>query len=82
MQIQFIPYLQEVFDLLGIIVVAFTTDTFHLTDVTSSACSLDILEVNQRILAQVDNGTEIIIQSCRHDICKQLGKIINKTALK
>jgi hypothetical protein len=43
--------------------VALTANALNLTNITSSACSLDIFKVHQRILAQVDDGTKVVVQS-------------------
>jgi hypothetical protein len=55
--------LQKVLDLLGIIVIGLPADALNLTNLTSPRSSLDILEVNLRILTQIYDRTEIIIET-------------------
>jgi hypothetical protein len=65
--------LQEVFDLFGIIVVGLPADAFNLANLTSPCSSLDILEVDLRIITQVYDRTEVIIKTFeRVDQCQSL----------
>ena len=45
----------EVLDLLGVVEVAPAADTLDLTDLTGARSSLDVLEVNLGVLAEVDD---------------------------
>ncbi len=53
--------LEEILDLLGVVIVALATDTLDLPDLTSSGSGLNVLEVNLRISAEIDDGTEVIV---------------------
>jgi hypothetical protein len=55
--------LQEVLDLLGIIVIGLPADSLNLTNLTRPCSSLDVLEVNLRVIAQVNDRTKVIIES-------------------
>jgi hypothetical protein len=46
---------EEVLDFLRVVEVALPTDTLHFTDLTCPGGSLNVLEVNLRILAKVDH---------------------------
>lgn len=61
-------YLQESLDLFRIVVVAFTANTLYLADVSSTASSLYVFEVHKRILADVHDRAQVIIQSFYHYI--------------
>lgn len=52
--------LQEIFYSFWVIAIAFTTNPFHLFDLTCLAGSLDILEVNISILTEVYNRSQEI----------------------
>ena len=54
-------YLQKVLDFFSIVVVAFATDTLSFADVACSARGLDILEMDQRILADIDDGSQVVV---------------------
>jgi hypothetical protein len=54
-------FLQEVLDLLRIVVVGFPTNALDLTNLTSPRRGLDVLEVDLRVITEVDNRTEIVI---------------------
>lgn len=56
-------YLEEVLDTLGVVAVALPTDPFHLFDLTRLAGSLDVFEVNFRILTEVYNRAQEIEQA-------------------
>lgn len=56
--------LEEVLDLLRVVEVALATDTLDLADLASASGSLDIFEVDLLILAEVDNGAEVVVQAC------------------
>jgi hypothetical protein len=55
--------LEEVLDLLRIVVVALSTNTFDLSDLVRAGGCLDILEVDFRVLAKVDDRSEIIVET-------------------
>ena len=57
-------FLEEILDFLGIVIVAFPTDSLHLPDLTSTRCSLYVLEMHFRIFTEIDNRAEIIIETC------------------
>ena len=47
--------LKEVFNLLGVVVVAFSTDALYFTDLASAGGCFDILDVDLRIFAEIHN---------------------------
>ena len=55
--------LEEVLDLLWVVVVTLPADTLNLADLASASCCLNVLEVNLRILADVDDGTKVVIKT-------------------
>ena len=55
--------LQEVLDLLRVVEIALSADTFDFTDLSSARSGLNVLEVNLRILADVDDGTKVVIKT-------------------
>jgi hypothetical protein len=55
--------LEEVLDLLGVVVVGFPADALDFADLACASCGLDVLEVYLRILAKVDNGAKIVVQT-------------------
>ena len=57
--------LQEILDLLGVVVVGFSTDALNLTNLASPRCGLDVLEVDLRVFAEVYNRTEIVIKTLK-----------------
>lgn len=48
-------YLEEVFNPVWVITVALSTDSLHFFDLTCFTGSLDVLEVNIRLLAEIHN---------------------------
>jgi hypothetical protein len=54
---------EEVLDLLRIVVVALSTNTFDLSDLVRAGGCLDILEVDFGVLAKVDDRSEIIVET-------------------
>lgn len=57
--------LEEVLDLLGVVKVALANDALDLADLTGPRGGLDVLEVNLRVLAEVDDRAEVVVESCR-----------------
>ena len=57
-------FLEEILDFLGIVIVAFPTDSLHLPYLTSTRCSLYILEMHFRIFAEIDNRAKIVVETC------------------
>lgn len=55
--------LQEILDLLWIVVVALSTDTFNFTNLAGPSGSLDVLEVDFRIFAEVHNRSEVVVKT-------------------
>ena len=55
--------LEEVFDFLRIIEVTLATDALNLSDLTGASGSLDIFEVDFRVLAKIHNGTKIVVET-------------------
>ena len=51
-------HLEEVFDTFWIVAVAFPADPLDLLDLSSLTCSLDVLEVNLRILREIHYGSK------------------------
>lgn len=58
-------FLEEVLDLLGVVEVALADDTFDLTNLAGPGGGLDVLEVDFRVFAEVDDGTEVVVETCR-----------------
>lgn len=56
-------FLEKVLDLLGVEVIALPTNTFDFPNLTSASGSLDVLEVDLGVCAEVDNGTEIVVET-------------------
>jgi hypothetical protein len=54
---------EEVLDFLGVIEVALPANALDLSDLTGASGGLDILEMNLWILTQVDNRTEVVIET-------------------
>jgi hypothetical protein len=52
---------EEVFDLFWVVKIALSANALDLANLTCTGGCLDILEVNLRILAKVDDRTEIVI---------------------
>jgi hypothetical protein len=44
--------------------VAFSTDALYFTNLASPGGGLNILKVDLRIFAKVDNRTEIVVEAC------------------
>jgi hypothetical protein len=55
--------LQKVLDLLGVIVIGLPTDALNFTNLTCPCSSLDILEVNLWVIAQIDDRAKVIIET-------------------
>lgn len=55
--------LEEVLDFFGIVKVGLSADTLDLTDLASTGSRLNVLEVNLGVFAEVDNGTEVVVQT-------------------
>lgn len=55
--------LEEVLHTLRVVAVTLSADSFHLFDLPCLAGSLNVLEVNLWVLAEVDNGTQEVEQS-------------------
>lgn len=53
--------LKEVLDLLRIVVVTFSTDSFDLVNLASASGGLNVLEMNLGIFAEIDNRSEVVI---------------------
>lgn len=56
--------LEEVLDLLGVVVVRLSADPLDLSDLASPRGSLDVLELDFGVGAQVDDGTEVVVEAC------------------
>lgn len=55
--------LEEVLDFFGIVKVGLSADTLDLTDLAGTGSRLNVLKVNLGVFAEVDNGTEIVVQT-------------------
>jgi hypothetical protein len=58
-------FLEEVLDLLRVVVVALSTDPLNFTNLASASSGLDVLEVHLGILAEVNDGAKVIVETCR-----------------
>lgn len=56
-------YLKEVLHALSIVAVGFTTDSFNFFDLSRLAGSLNVLEVDFRILAEIDDRAQEVEQT-------------------
>ena len=56
-------FLEEVLDFLGVIEVTLPAEALDFSNLTSSSCSLDIFEMDLWILAQVDDGTQVVVET-------------------
>lgn len=55
--------LEEVLDLLRVVEVALSTNTLDLSDLVRAGGRLDVLEVDFGVLAKVDDGSEVIVET-------------------
>jgi hypothetical protein len=55
---------EEVLNFLRVVEVTLLANTLDSANLTSASGGLDILEMNLRILAKVDNGPEVIVEAC------------------
>ena len=55
---------KEVLDFLRVIQVTLSTNAFDFPNLTSASGGLDILEMDFRILAEVDDRLEVIVKAC------------------
>jgi len=60
--------LEEVLDTFWTVAAAFTTDPFHFLHLSRLARRLDVLEVHFGVLAEVDDGTKEVEQTCTYVI--------------
>jgi len=56
--------LEEVLDLLRVVVVALSANTFDFSNLVGACGCLNILEVDFGVLAKVDDRSEIIVETC------------------
>lgn len=61
-------YLEKVLDTFRVVAVALSANPLDLLDLACLASSLDVLEVNFRILAKVHNGAQEVKQTCKTQI--------------
>jgi len=57
--------LQKVLDALGVVAVGLAADALHLLNLARLARRLNVLEVNLRILAEVDDGAQEVEQALK-----------------
>ena len=55
---------EEVLDFLRVIEVTLSANTLDFPNLTCASGGLDILEMNLRILAKIDNRPEVIVEAC------------------
>jgi len=55
--------LEEVLDFLRVVVVALSADALDLADLVRASCRLDVLEMDLRVLAKVDDRSKIIVET-------------------
>ena len=55
--------LEEVLDFLWVVVVALSADALNLSDLVRASGRLDVLEVDFGVLAEVDDGTEVVVET-------------------
>ena len=53
---------EEVFDFLGVVEVAFPANTLDFANLARSGGGLDVLEVDFRVLAEIDDRPEVVIE--------------------
>lgn len=56
-------YLKKVLDTLRVVAIALSANPFYLLDLACLAGSLDVFEVNLRILTEVHNGAQEVKQT-------------------
>ena len=56
-------FLEKVLDLLRVVEVALSAEAFDFSDLTSSGCGLDVLEVHLGILAEVDDRAKVVVKT-------------------
>jgi hypothetical protein len=62
--VRHLGFLEEILDLLRIVVVALAADPFNLSNLASPGGGLNVLEVYLGIFAEVNDGTQIVVQTC------------------
>jgi hypothetical protein len=55
--------LEEVLDFLRVVEVALPADTLDLADLTGAGRGLDVLEVDLRVLAEVDDRAKVVVET-------------------
>lgn len=55
--------LEEILDFLRVIIVALSANTFDLSDLIGACGSLDVLEVDFRVLAKVDDRSKVVVET-------------------
>jgi len=68
-----VGFLQEVLDLLGVKVVRFSADTFHFLDLAHCCGGFNVLEGDLLILAQVDDTTEVVVETLGSSVLLEKG---------
>ena len=64
---------EEVLDFLRVVVVALSADALNLSDLVRASGRLNVLEVDFGVLAEVDDGTEVVIETwgrSASDLCR------------
>ena len=65
-------FLEEVLDLLRVVEVALATNALDLANLASTGSSLDVLEVYLGVLAEVDDGPKVVVQTWRNiETCEE-----------
>ena len=54
---------EEILDFLRVVVVALSANTLDLPDLVSAGGSLDVLEVDFGVLAKVDDGSKVVVET-------------------
>jgi hypothetical protein len=56
--------LEEVLNFLGIVKIALSANALNFPNLTSASCGLDILKVDFLVLAEVDDGAKVVVETC------------------
>ncbi len=61
---------EEVLNLLRVVVVAFAADALNLANLAGTRSSLDVLEMDLRIVTQIHDRTGVVVQACYGELAE------------
>jgi len=62
--VQELRLLEKILNFLGIVEIALSANVPNFLDLTSASCGLDILKVDFLVLAEVDDGAKVVVDTC------------------